>query len=92
MKRRSFPLWLLRDAPVLLAVLARFWKLVILMMTNGGRAMRAGTASKPLRDHVALLVAFAETRLDFALWHQAYRPLGWDLRVMQLHAIAPSTL
>jgi hypothetical protein len=52
----------------------------------------AGTASKPLCDHDALLVAFAETRLDFALWRQACRPLGWDLRVAQLHAMAPSTL
>jgi hypothetical protein len=57
MKRRSFPLWRLRDAPALLVVLDSFWTLVIFMMTNIGKAMRAGTASKPLRDPIALLVA-----------------------------------
>ena len=54
--------------------------------------MRAGAASKPLREHIALLVAFAESRLDFALWRQAYRRLGWDPRAIALHTIDPPAL
>jgi hypothetical protein len=92
MKRRSFPSWLLRDVPALLAVLASFWPLAIFMMTSGSKAMRPGTGGKPLRDHIALLLAFAEARLDFALWRQAYRRLGWDPRAIVLHTIAPPVL
>ena len=59
MKRRSFPLWLLRDAPALLGLLASFWTLIIFVMVNGAKAMRAGTAGKRFRDHIALLLALA---------------------------------
>ena len=52
MKRRSFPLWLLRDVPALLGVLASFWSLVICAMINDCKAMRADYTGKIIRDQI----------------------------------------
>jgi hypothetical protein len=91
MKRRSFPLWLLRDVPVLLGVLASFWSLVICAMINDRKAMRADNTGKAIRDHIALLLAHAEAHLDFALWRQAYRCIGWRPREAKFRLIAATT-
>jgi hypothetical protein len=94
MKRRSFPLWLLRDVPVFVAVLASFWPLMIFLILSGGKAVRAGYIAPGVQDRLAILVAHAEARLDYALWRQAYRRLGWNPRAVKQRftALPPTAL
>ena len=91
MKRRSFPLWLLRDVPALMGLLASFWTLIIFAMTSARKAATASQASRSIRDRFALLLALAEARLDYALWRQAYRRIGWHPRGVALEVFPPST-
>jgi hypothetical protein len=84
-------LWLLRDVPALLGILASFWSLVICAMINDRKAMRADLTGKIIRDQIAALLAHAEAHLDYALWRQAYRRLGWHPREAKFHLIAPTT-
>ena len=88
LKRRSFPLWLLRDFPALLGLLASFWTLVTFAMTRSVAPTRGG---KAFRDHFTLLLAPAEARLDYALWRQAYRRIGWHPRGVTLQILPPNT-
>ena len=90
MKRRSFPLWLLRDVPALMGVMLSFWTLIICAMTSARKAATASQASRSIRDHFALLLALAEARLDYALWRQAYRRIGWHPRSVALEVFPPS--
>ena len=92
MKRPSFPLWLLRDVPALMGLLASFWALIIFAMASGSRVTRADKIGKDTRDQIALMLAHAHLKLDYALWRQAYRRLGWNPRAVVLDMIAPSTL
>jgi hypothetical protein len=59
-KRRSFPLWLLRDAPAFLGVMTSFWPLMNLVIFNG----RGAASGKKVRQSVcadfAILLAHAE--------------------------------
>ena len=87
MKRWSFPLWLLRDVPALLGLLASFWTLVIFAMTSGGKALHNLKPGSSVLTQFACLLTHAEARLDFALWRQAYRRLGWNPRGVTLHII-----
>ena len=89
MKRPSFPLWLLRDVPAFMGLIASFWTLIIVAMTSG---CRAASASQRARDHFAILLALTEARLDYALWREAYRRLGWSPRDIQLQVFAPAEL
>ena len=91
MKRRSFPLWLLREVPALMGVMLSFWMLVIFAMTSARKAATASQASQSIRDRFALLLALAEARLDYALWRQAYRRIGWHPRGVALEVFPPST-
>ena len=91
MKRRSFPLWLLRDVPALMGVMLSFWMLIIFAMTSARKAATASQASRSIRDRFALLLALAEARLDYALWRQAYRRIGWHPRGVALEVFPPST-
>ena len=91
MKRRSFPLWLLRDVPALMGVMLSFWTLIIFAMTSARKAATASQASRSIRDRFALLLALAEARLDYALWRQAYRRIGWHPRGVALEVFPPST-
>ena len=90
MKRKGWPLWLLRDVPAFLSVMISFWPLVILVITSVGRAMRGGKIRRPALEALPALVAHAEARLVFALWRQAYRRLGWNHRLVKFNLI-PST-
>jgi len=91
MKRRSLPIWLLRDVPALMGLLASFWTLIIFAMTSARKAATASQASQSIRDRFALLLALAEARLDFALWRQAYRRIGWHPGGVALEVFPPST-
>ena len=82
MKRRSLPIWLLRDVPAFLGVMISFWPLMILVIRNGFAAMRGKKISKSVFDQLPIFLAHAESRLDFALWREAYRRLGWNPRAI----------
>ena len=88
MKRQRLPIWLLRDVPALMGLLASFWTLVIFAMT---RRVALTRGAKAFRDHFALLLALAEARLDYALWRQAYRRIGWHPRSVTLQIPPPNT-
>ncbi len=64
MKRQSFPLWLLRNAPSLMGLPASFLALIIFAMSSGNSA---GSIGKQVRDHFALMLAHAEAKLDQVL-------------------------
>ena len=89
MKRRSLPLWLLRDVPALFGVMFSFWPLMILVIRSGFAAMRGKKVPKSVFDAIPILLAHAEARLDFALWREAYRRLGWSHRLVMFGAFAP---
>ena len=57
MKRRLFPLWLVRDVPALMGLLTSFWALIIFMMASDRRTMRADKTGKRIRDQIALMLA-----------------------------------
>ena len=90
MKRRSLPIWLLRDVPAFLGVMFSFWPLVILLITSARRAMRGKKVRWAALDEFPLLLAHAEARLAFALRRQAYRRLGWNPRRVPFELI-PAT-
>ncbi len=83
MKARRLPIWPLRDILALLGVLISFWPLMILVITNGFNAMRGKKVPRSAYDDFPILLAHADARLDFALWREAYRRLGWDHRVVE---------
>ena len=60
-----------------------FWPLMILVITNGFRAMRGRKVPRSAFDDFPILLAHAESRLDFALWREACRRLGWNPRDVQ---------
>ncbi len=88
MKRRSLPIWLLRDVPAFLGVMISFWPLMILVIRNGFAAMRGRKISRSVFDQLAIFLAHAESRLDFALWREAYRRLGWNPRLIPFELFA----
>ena len=89
MKRRSLPLWLLRDVPALFGVMLSFWPLMILVIRSGFAAMRGKKVARSVFDNIPILLAHAEARLDFALWREAYRRLGWSHRLVTFSAFVP---
>jgi hypothetical protein len=82
MKRRSLPVWLLRDVPAFLGVMISFWPLMILVIRNGFAATRGKKISRSVFDQLPIFLAHAECRLDFALWREAYRRLGRNPRLI----------
>jgi len=89
MKPRSLPLWLLRDVPALMGLLASFWTPIIFAMTSARKAVSLAEASQSLRDRFAVFLSLAEARLDYALWRQDYRRIGWHPRGMTLEVFPP---
>ena len=77
-------MWLLRDVPALMRLLASFWTRVILAMT---RSVALTRGAKAFRDHFTLLLALGEARLDNAL----YRRIGWHTRGVPLQILPPTT-
>jgi hypothetical protein len=60
---------------------------MILVICDGFAAMRRKTIAKPVFDLLPILLTHAESRLDFALWHEAYRRLGWNPRLVTLQVL-----
>ncbi len=90
MKRKGWPIWLLRDIPAFLGVMLSFWPLVILLISSERRVMRGKAIRRSVFETIALLLAHAEARLTFALTRQAYRRLGWNPRLVRFNLI-PAT-
>ncbi len=76
-------MWLLRDIPALLCALIGFWPLMILVITNGFKAMGGKKVPRSAYEDFSILLAHAEVRLDFALWREVYGRLSWDHRVVE---------
>jgi hypothetical protein len=91
MKRGRIPLWLLRDVPALIGVAWSFWPLMIMVITNGRKAMRGRAISPHIYEALMQMLPIAEARLRFALHRQAYRALGWNPRAIALEQILPIT-
>ena len=87
MKRKGWPIWLLRDIPAFLGVMLSFWPLMILVITSGRRIASGKKARRSALEGIYMLLSHAEARLAFALWRQAYRRLGWHPRGVQFHMI-----
>ena len=51
--------------------------------------MRGKKVPRSVFDAIPILLAHAEARLDFALWREAYRRLGWSHRLLTFRAFAP---
>ena len=90
MKRRSFPLWLLRDAPAFLGVMTSFWSLMNLVIFNRRRAASGKKFRKSVYADFAILLAHAEARPAFALWRQAYLRLGCNPRGAMFNLVPAS--
>ena len=88
MKRR-IPIWLLRDIPAFVAVMATFWPLMILVILNGWKVMSGKQVSRRVYDRIGVLLAKAESRLDHALWRQAHRACGYHPRSATFLPIPP---
>ena len=89
MKRKTFPLWLLRDVPALIGLALSFWPLMILVISNGHRAMRGKTIAAHVYETLMRLLPLAEACLHHALCRQAYRALGWNPRLARLQVLPP---
>jgi len=89
MKRRTWPLWFLRDVPALLGVMLSFWPLVIVVIANGAKAMRGRKISPAVYQHLMAMLPVAEAQLQFALQRQAYRAFGWSVRAIRRDQIVP---
>jgi len=59
-----------------------FWPSMILVIRNGFAAMRGKKISNSVFDQLPIFLAHAEFRLDFALWREACRRLGWNPRAI----------
>jgi hypothetical protein len=91
MKRRSFPVWLLRDLPALIGVALSFWPLMIMVISTGRRAMSGKRISPRAFEIIMQMLPIAEARLHYALCRQAWRALGWNVRDVQLEILPPIT-
>jgi hypothetical protein len=91
MKRRSFPVWLLRDLPALIGVALSFWPLMIMVISTGRRAMSGRRISPRIYECIMHMLPIAEARLHYALCRQAWRALGWNVRDVQLEILPPIT-
>ena len=81
-------MWLLRDVIACFAVMLSFWPMAITMIATVRAAIR-GRQSQARWQKVSLLLASAETMLDWAITRQAYRLLGWKPSQAKRQPIPP---
>ena len=91
MKRRTFPLWLIRDLPALIGITLSFWPLVIMVIANGAKAMRGKKIAPAVYEHLMLMLPLAEAKLRHALYRQAFRAFGWNVRLVPRELLPPVT-
>ena len=77
MNQRSYPLWLLRDWPAFIAFLVSFWSFILAGFIAGRKAARGKRVSEAELQTLFQLYAKAESRLDHAIWRQAWRACGY---------------
>jgi hypothetical protein len=80
MTQRGYPLWLLRDWTAFVAVLITFWTLIFAGFRAGRRAARGKRLSDLELQTLFQLYANAESRLDHAIWRQAWRAGGYSAK------------
>ena len=80
MNQRGYPLWLLRDWTAFIAVLITFWTLIFAGFRAGRRAARGRKVSDLELQTLFQLYANAESRLDHAIWRQAWRACGYSAK------------
>ena len=80
MTKRSYPLWLLRDWPAFIAFLVSFWSFILAGFIAGRKAMRGKRVSEAELQTLFQLYAKAESRLDHAIWRQAWRACGYSAK------------
>ncbi len=71
-------MWLLRDILALLGFLISFWPLIILVITNGFKAIRGKKVPKSVYDEFPILLAHTKARLD------------WDRRAVEFTLVEAS--
>jgi len=80
MRTRGYPLWLLRDWKAFFAFLIAFWSFIFAGFRAGRRVMRGHRLSDYELQTLFQLYANAESRLDHALWRQAWRACGYSVK------------
>ena len=84
-------MWLLRDLPALAGIVLSFWPLMIMVISDGRRAMRGEKMRPGVYQRLMQMLPVAEAMLRFALHRQAYRVLGWNPRVLRIERPEPVT-
>ena len=80
MTSRGYPLWLLRDWTAFFAFLIAFWTFVFAGSRAGRRVARGIRLSELELQTLFQLYANAESRLDHAIWRQAWRACGYSAK------------
>ena len=80
MTQRGYPLWLLRDWTAFFAFLIAFWTFVFAGFRAGRKAARGQRLSDLELQTLFQLLANAESRLDHAIWRQAWRACGYSAK------------
>ncbi len=80
MTQRGYPLWLLRVWKAFFAFLITFWTFIFAGFRAGRKAARGQRLSETELQTLFQLYANAESRLDHALWRQAWRACGYSAK------------
>ncbi len=80
MRSRGYPLWLLRDWTAFFAFLIAFWTFIFAGFRAGRKVARGQKLSDLELQTLFQLYANAESRLDHALWRQAWRACGYSAK------------
>jgi len=80
MTQRGYPLWLLRDWKAFFAFLITFWTFIFAGFRAGRKAARGQRLSETELQTLFQLYANAESRLDHAIWRQAWRACGYPAK------------
>ena len=80
MTQRGYPLWLLRDWSAFFAFLIAFWTFIFAGFSASRKAARGQRLSDLELQTLFQLYANAESRLDHAIWRQAWRACGYSAK------------
>ena len=88
MNQRGYPLWLLRDWTAFFAFLIAFWAFIFAGFHAGRKVARGKRLSDDELQSLFHLYANAESRLDHAIWRQAWRACGYSAKHTRIRADA----